>query len=70
MVEAGHSLRMESNASQGLLERMLRERKLSLWNAIIKLYELDAATQHRVRTYILEDTVGDRALTAVKKRGR
>ena len=59
---------MESNATQGLLERMLRERKLSLWNSIVKMYELDPATQQRVRTYILEDTVGDRALTAVKKR--
>ena len=60
---------MEPNAAEGLLERMLRERKLSLWNTIVKLYELDPATQQRVRTYILEDTVAEKALT-VKKGGR
>lgn len=59
---------MEFNATHGLLERVLRERKLSLWNAIIQLYELDVATQQRVRTYILDDTVGEKALNA-RKRG-
>lgn len=59
---------MESNASQELLERMLRERKLSLWNAIVTLYELDAATQQRVRTYILNDSVEEKALTVKRAR--
>jgi len=53
---------MESNAFHGLLEEMMRARKLSLWNAIVQLYKLDDAIQQRVRTYILDDTVGDKAL--------
>ena len=55
---------MNSTAYQGLIESHIRQRQLALWNAIIKMYEIEDSVNTRVHKWIEEGTVSEKASTA------
>jgi hypothetical protein len=52
---------MDPYAYQGLLQDHVRQRQLTLWNTITKLYEIEDVLNAQVHKWIQEGTLSEKA---------
>jgi hypothetical protein len=60
---------MNRNAYQGLIEAHIRQRQLTLWNTITKLYEVEDSLNAQVHKWIEEGIVTEKVNAKIIGKG-